>query len=317
MTRRTFLLGAAGVTVASIGGTAIASSMLAPSAPGPVWPAEPIALGSITVRPIRTGSVAVKRVHQAYGGPVSLVFPALVVDPRWTPWLPITCWLIEHPDGPIMVDTGETAKVHEAGYFGCDAGVQFVYERLLRFDVPAPLEVGAQLRELGIPPEEIGTVALTHLHSDHAGGLHHFPNATFYTSQQEAVRPPQGALPCRWPAGFRPTPVEYSDGPWGAFPTSKALTQDGRVRLIPTPGHTWGHQSVLVEENGQFVLLAGDASFSRAQVDERVVAGICERPRKARYTLDLIAEHLQAFPDTAYLASHAAENLEPYSAKQQ
>ena len=190
-----------------------------------------------------------------------------------------------------------------AGYLACDPATAFVYERLLRFDVPTAAEVGPQLRALGLPPEEIRTAVLTHLYSDQTGGLAHVPNAAVYVSRVEAERPPQGALPCRWPAGFRPVPVDYRDGPAGAFAASHALTRDGTVRLVPTPGHTRGHQSVVVEAGGTSLFLAGDASFSLDKVQRRVVAVICEDRAAGRRTLDVVAEHL-AGTGARSLAAH-------------
>ncbi|MEM1125459.1 MAG: N-acyl homoserine lactonase family protein [Bacteroidota bacterium] len=277
--------------------------MNAPTPPAPSFPPVTQTVGATRITALRTGAVAVKAAHRAFGGPAGLRLPAIVFDPRWTPWLPITCWLIEHPEGPIMVDTGETAQTADPGYFACDAGTRFVYERLLRFDVAPSAEVGPLLGTLGVPADAISTVVLTHLHSDHAGGLSHFPNATFLLSETEAAQPPPGALPCRWPSFFRPIGVAYEDGPFGAFPASQALTTDGMVRLVPTPGHTRGHQSVLIGDGAQWVLLAGDASFSRQQVEQRIVAGICDDVGAARRTLAVIAEQLEQF-ETTYLAAH-------------
>lgn len=306
MTRRRLLrLGAVAAASAGMGGCAVTSVVSAPDSPGPTWPPFAVRLGDVRVTAIRTGSVAVKAAHREWGGPGGLALPAIAVDPRWTEWLPITCWLIEHPDGPIVVDTGETARVHDDGYFACDAATQFVYERLLRFDVPEPQTLGPSLRALGVDSEAELTVALTHLHSDHAGGLADVPNATVYLSRTEAERPPPGAVRCRWPDTFRPTPVDYESGPVGAFDRSHALTADGAVRLVPTPGHTRGHQSVLVEGGGRSALLAGDASFSLDQVRRRAVAGICEDASLARRTLSVIAEHLEG-SGALYLPSHAA-----------
>ncbi|MEM8599919.1 MAG: N-acyl homoserine lactonase family protein [Bacteroidota bacterium] len=304
MKRRRFLaltaLAGAGTT---IGGCSVASAVRAPTPPAPLFPSFSFELGPVRITALRTGAVAVKAAHREYGGPSFLRLPVIVSDPRWTPWLPVTCWLVEHPEGVIVVDTGETARTAEPDYFACDPGTAFVYERLLRFDVAAASEVGPQLRALGIPPEEVRTVVLTHLHSDHAGGLAHFPNARFFLSRTEAEHPAQGALPCRWPAFFTPEPLDYTDGAFGALPTSYALTSDGLVRAVPTPGHTRGHQSVLIGYRDDWALLAGDASFSLDQVRRRAVAGICEDPNAARRTLALIGEHVEQY-ETRYLAAH-------------
>ncbi len=301
--RRFFAITGAGVGATAIAGCGVASVMRAPSLPADPFAPISLMLGPVRLTAIRTGAVAVKSAHREFGGPALLRMPALIVDPRWTPWLPITCWLVEHPEGAIVVDTGETARVAEPHYFGCNAGVAFVYEHLLRFYVPAAQQVGAQLEAMGHPPAAVRTVALTHLHSDHAGGLGDFPNATFLLSKREVTQPPGGALPCRWPDHFAPVGVDYADGPFGAFATSHALTADGMVRLVPTPGHTMGHQSVVIGDGERFAVLAGDASFSRDQVERRAVAGICEDVPTARRTLSVLAEQLEQF-STVYLASH-------------
>ncbi len=281
--------------------------MFDPDPPGPDWSSLVLELGGVSVTALHTGSVAVKAAHREWGGPAALALPGIVADPRWTAWLPITAWLIRHPDGPIVVDTGETPRVLEPDYFACNAGLEFFYRRQLRFDVPRG--VGAVLEDVGVPPAEVRTAVLTHTHSDHAGGLADLPNATVWTSRTEAERPAQGAVRCRWPDAFRPTPTDYRDGPAGAFDRSHALTTDGRVRLVPTPGHTRGHQSLLVEGDTGSVFLAGDASFSLDQVRRRAVAGICEDRAAARRTLEVIAEHLDE-TGARYLASHEPPVLE-------
>ena len=305
--RRAITLLGTGAAGASLAGCTTAAAVLAPDAPAPDWP--PLALdlgGGITVTALRTGSVAVKRPHAEWGGPAALALPAIVASPRWTGWLPITAWLVGHPDGPILVDTGETPRVAEPDYFACDAATQFVYERQLRFDVPPAYRLAARLDAVGVPAEEVRAVVLTHLHSDHAGGLADVPNAAVYLSRASAERDPPGAVRCRWPDGFRPSPLDYADGPAGAFRQSHALTADGAVRVVPTPGHTLGHQSVWVRGPAGSAFLAGDASFSLDQVERRAVAGICQDHAAARRTLDVVAEHL-AETGARYLPTHAGE----------
>jgi glyoxylase-like metal-dependent hydrolase (beta-lactamase superfamily II) len=98
----------------------------------------------------------------------------------------------------LVVDAGETPRVAEPGYFACDPGTRLVYERLLRFDVPPAAALGAQLTGLGIPPDAVRWVALTHLHSDHAGGLGDLtPGADYLGRAGRAggVAPRRGGVP--------------------------------------------------------------------------------------------------------------------------
>ena len=103
-------------------------------------------------------------------------------DRQWSDWLPIHAWVIEHPDGTIVVDTGETARVNEPGYLPR----WHPYYRLgVRFEIAPEDELGPQLERLGLDPAGVRTVVLTHLHHDHADGLHHLPNARVLVTARE------------------------------------------------------------------------------------------------------------------------------------
>jgi glyoxylase-like metal-dependent hydrolase (beta-lactamase superfamily II) len=130
-------------------------------------------------------------------------------------------------------------------------------------------EVGPQIRALGLDPGDVRTVVMTHMHTDHAGGIEHFPNSEFLLSARElaAYRSRKakidGYLPHRAPEWFAPSALEFDDGPYGGFEASQVLTEPGDVRVISTPGHTPGHVSVLVREgDGEYVFIAGDASYN-------------------------------------------------------
>ena len=90
--------------------------------------------GGVRVHHIQTGYVAVKSAHRSFDGPDGLGIPAIATDQTWTEWMPVTAWVIEHPQGVIVVDTGETYKaLSDPDYFACDPGTQFFYQSFLRF----------------------------------------------------------------------------------------------------------------------------------------------------------------------------------------
>src|SRR5215216_2085332 len=169
---------------------------------------------------------------------------------RWTEPLPIRAWLIEHPEGLIVVDTGETSRVSEPGYL---PRWHPYYRVALREWVTREDEIGPQLRRLGFSPDDVRWVVLTHFHTDHAGSLAHFPNSEILSSKVDfeysrGMRGrARGFLPQHWPQWFSPTLVEPGRRPFGPFPASTALTAAGDVHLLPTPGHTPGHLSVALE----------------------------------------------------------------------
>lgn len=92
-------------------------------------------------------------------GPLRLV--NFFRDRDWTAPLPILAWLIMHPAGPIVVDTGEHAASPDLP--------------IARFAVEPEQEAGAQLRQLGVESGDVQAVVLTHLHGDHMNGAGAFP----------------------------------------------------------------------------------------------------------------------------------------------
>ena len=102
----------------------------------------------------------------------------------------------------------------------------------------------------------------------------------------------------------------------GDFPASHVLTAAGDVVLVPTPGHTYGHLSVLVRRPGRpTVLLAGDASYTQQLMLEGVVDGVAIDERAARHTL-LRLQRLTRGDPTVYLPAHDPDSADRYRLEQ-
>jgi N-acyl homoserine lactone hydrolase len=269
----------------------------------------------MNVHAIQTGTVTIKQAHFQLIGPAALRLASILADPRFTPALPIYAWVIEHPEGVIVIDTGETARTADPDYFNCDPGTGFFFRRNLKMKVSPDQEIGPQLRGLGIPPEEVRWVIMTYLHSDHAGGIEHFPNAQFLVARSEFHGSRQGALPCRWAEHFKPTLVEYVPDAVGAFQTASPLTKTGDVWIVPTPGHSLGHQSVLLRTPEHDILFAGDTTFNESQLRTQTLAGICEDLTAAARSVSVIREQVQSFP-TVYLPTHDPDSAQRLATRQ-
>jgi N-acyl homoserine lactone hydrolase len=275
--------------------------------------------GAMEVHAIETGRVAVpERQREGSGpnGPLRLVNTLL--DRSWTEPLPIYFWLIEHPEGLIAVDTGETSRVAEPGYFPR----WHPYFRLgVREWVDEEQEAGPALRRLGFQPEEVRWVVMTHLHTDHAGGLAHFPRSEILVARAElenasgALGKLRGFLPHRLPEWFEPRPIDFPSRPFGPFPHSLALTDAGDVRLVSTPGHTPGHLSVAVEEDDRILFLAGDTSYTEDLMLRGRVDGVAPDPSAAALALGRIQE-LVAHRPTVYLPTHDPRSEERLTARE-
>jgi N-acyl homoserine lactone hydrolase len=257
------------------------------------------------VHAIRTGLVQVRQAQRESKGKGPARIVNMLFDKEWTEWLPIYAWAIEHDEGVIVVDTGETSRVHQKGYF---PGWHPFYRGAARFSVHPGEEIGPQLRELGIAPRDVRDVVLTHLHTDHAGGLAHLTNARSWVSEQEFDRASglggriQGYLPHRWPRWWQPTFIRFDHGAFGPFENSMSLTRQGDVVILPTPGHTPHHVSVVVCTSPA-LFLAGDTSYSQQLLISGKVDGVSPDEEVARQTLSRIIALSQERP-LVYLPSH-------------
>lgn len=230
------------------------------------------------IHPIETGTVQIKTRHQRarFDARPMRVLDAMM-DRQWTPRLPIAAWLIEHPEGLIVVDTGESSRANDPGYLPRWHPYMRFCERR---SVGPEEEIGPRMRALGFDPGDVRWVVMTHMHGDHAGGIGYFPRSEFLLTEREAadcmawMGPANGYLNKHYPAWLSPRLVRFTDGPWESFDASERLTKDGRVRIVPTPGHTIGHQSVILDLDDHCVLIAGDASYSEAAMLQGVVDGI-------------------------------------------
>jgi glyoxylase-like metal-dependent hydrolase (beta-lactamase superfamily II) len=271
------------------------------------------------IHAIQTGTVAVKKSQQQGSrgdGPIRLLNTML--DPTWTEPLPIYAWAIEHPEGIIVIDTGETARTAEAGYLPW----WHPYFKLgMKASVTPEEEIGPQLRRLGIPPEEVRWLIMTHLHTDHAGGLYHFPKAEILVSKTEYELAAgfsgrmRGYLSNHWPTWFSPRLIEFRPEPFGNFPESYALTKAANVRLVPTSGHSGGHLSVILQHDGLAYFFAGDASYTQQGLLDQIVDGVSLDRRLARQTLARILHYVQQAP-SIYLPSHDPESGDRLAARQ-
>jgi glyoxylase-like metal-dependent hydrolase (beta-lactamase superfamily II) len=234
----------------------------------------------------------------------------VLLDRDWTEWLPIYAWAVEHAEGIIVVDTGETARATESGYY---PGWHPYYRRAMQIAVTPEQELGPQLEAVGIARADVRVAVLTHLHTDHTGGLEHLAGVRVMASRRayaNAVGPTgrlQGYMPQHWPAWFAPDFIRWKAEPAGPFARSCAVTDAGDVLIVPTPGHTPGHVSVIVREENRTFFLAGDTSYTLDSLMNSVPDGLTPAPRRTTRTQEQIRDFAAQEP-TVYLPSHDPES---------
>ena len=219
--------------------------------------------------------------------------------------LPIHCWAIEHDGVLRLVDTGETAGARNVSY--------------ARMEVTRTQELPTAVTAAGLQLRDVSEVVLTHAHGDHVHGLVHVhvhAHARVLINEVELWRltTPTARLRRRvmrqpLPPSFAPEPIALDGGPFGAFPRSRALSDDGRIVAVATPGHTPGHISVIcVDDSGRHVMLAGDATDSLEQLQSLRVDAVAPDPQVHMATMNIILAHCAQHP-TIYLPSHGPESV--------
>ncbi len=185
----------------------------------------------------------------AGGKTVSLVLPMQIID---------------HPRGLVVFDTGISDDFADGG---CEAfwGAALCQPLSLKWSRDDVID--RKLEKLGYAIDQVRYVIYSHFHWDHAGNIETFPKATHVVQKVELQH-------AWWPEKlFRFVFAmkdfdETRDFDFMELTGDFDLFGDGCVRLISTPGHTPGHQSLLVNlpRTGP-VILAGDAAFSRADLE--------------------------------------------------
>jgi glyoxylase-like metal-dependent hydrolase (beta-lactamase superfamily II) len=180
---------------------------------------------------------------------------------RWTPGQNVNvpmdivdnCYLIKHAQGYFLWDTGVADTTPANPPPGDPAGITW----------RRPKTLAAQLEELGVKPDDVKFVAVSHTHPDHAGNVELFPKSMLMVQKAEYEWPGPNGAP-----RFKPEhPVTKLEGDRDVF-------GDGSVTIISTPGHTPGHQCLLVKlpKTGA-VLLSGDAVHFKANWEAHGVPG--------------------------------------------
>ena len=230
----------------------------------------------IKVHALDTGRVKIHR-RQVHPHPRdSMRLPATLFDRHWTDWLSVWSFAIEHPDGTVVVDAGQDPDYVAPRWD--------IYTKLaVRFDATEADRLETRVREAGLDPSAVRHHVFTHLHVDHVGaGPLPGANVVLGAAEWRAATARGARLRGYMRPGIRdPQTVEGDHDLYG----------DGSIRLLATPGHTAGHQSVLVTPDaGPRVLIAGDAVYSEEALLERRIDGVGVAPDLARASIDRLRE---------------------------
>lgn len=187
-----------------------------------------------------------------------------------------------HPGGgPLEGTVGVVmgyAVVHSDGLLLFDTGIGFGDPEIEAAYRPTVRSVRALLRDAHLDRADILAIATSHLHFDHCGQNLAFPDVPIHvqTAEYAAARGPEYTIPA-----------------WVDFPDARYELHDGEaelvsgVRIVPTPGHTPGHQSLVIDDGaGTRTVLAGQAVYTRAEwegSDDPGDSGLASAPDPVAY----------------------------------
>jgi len=202
---------------------------------------------------------------------------------RWSPGLNEgksmnfvdSCYLIRHAQGWFLWDTGVADAVAAMPDGLAPADPKAVLWR-------RPKTLAGELDRLGVKPADIKGMAVSHTHPDHVGNVELFPTTMLYVQKAEY----------EWP-GANNAPRFKAEHPVTKLEGDRDIFGDGSVTILSTPGHTPGHQSLLVKlPKSGAIVLSGDAVHFTSNWEIRAVPSMNSNKEQTQASMQKIADTL-------------------------
>ena len=281
-------------------------------------------MDKIKIHILHTGEVRTSP-YLPFGGDSCNIIKAsgLTTPKRKWIWMPVSAYLIEHPKGLILVDTGWHRSISPNGEYDRKAQIKSLGSPILykinQGKIAKGMAVDEQLAAMGISPSDIDFVLLTHLDCDHANGLQAVKKAkNILVSQAELdmLKKPSPIIKIRfqkrWWNGTDIKGFEWNDTE-GPFNRAFDLFGDGSIKMINIPGHCDGLCAVKIKNNdGKFVLLFSDGGYSTKSWQEMITSGISMDKAKQRKSLEWIRRQSLDSNCIESLANHDTE-IKPHT----
>lgn len=262
---------------------------------------------------LHTGEVRVSPYLPFGGDNCNLLKASGMTTPKedWI-WLPVSVYLIEHPKGLILVDTGWHRDMSPEGVYDKAAQIKSLGSRVLynvnQGQIPLGEAVDEQLATMGIKPADLDYVLLTHLDCDHANGLRAVKDAKHIIVAQEELdcARKNGFIRYKkkWWEGVDLQTIEWN-GTEGPAQKSFDLFGDGSIKMINIPGHCDGLCAVkITREDGKYVLLFSDGGYATKSWKEMITSGVSLDKEMQRKSLQWIRDQSMDANCIESLATH-------------
>jgi len=201
-------------------------------------------------------------------GPFNItgLIPSLPKEKARDITIPISMWVIDHPKGLVVFDTGNNVAVADGKCksYWAEGMCDFLKPSQKRDDL-----IDMQLKRLGYSPDQVKVVITSHSHLDHIGNIKMFPKAIHVIQKKELYQ-------AWWPEKFQRGPAFVMndfdgvarDFNWLELAGDYDLFGDGSITVLSTPGHTLGHQSVRIHlASGKTLVLSQDAIWMKENLE--------------------------------------------------
>ena len=208
---------------------------------------------------------------------------------------PYFIYVVRHPQGTVLFDSGAHPQLGTDPHARMgDAAGSFVVQ------LSPEDHITRRLASIGLTPADIDIVVQSHLHFDHAGGLEWLTHAPILVQREElkfAFDPPVYQASIYLLADF-----DHGLN-WQELDGDHDIFGDGRLVALSTPGHTRGHQSLMVRLDDQVVILLADAAYLLSKMRARLLPGVLWSPDALIATWDRV-EALEREHDALLLTTH-------------
>lgn len=218
-------------------------------------------------------------------------------------WLPVYAYLIEHPKGLVLFDTGWHRDVRR----NQKKHMSFKLNVASKARLNEGEAVDEQLLSRGIKPEDLDYVILSHMDVDHVSGIEMVKNAkNILTSKEELNAANKGALRYskRLWENVEIKGFEMKESEYGPYNRAFDIFGDGKVLIVDASGHTDGNSVALIRDNEKFVLLTGDCGYAKDSWEKLRIPGPVEDSEKMIESLKWVREMAHKDECIEVLATH-------------
>jgi len=263
------------------------------------------------------GSICITQSAANGGKRVADAAQALALPEAMLRRVPVCVWLVEHPMGLVLVDTGWSRSLIPNGEFSPAAAKGLISPALRRYfrpELPAGEAACERLAAMGIAPRDLACVLATQLTADHVCGMRDLAGAQrLLVNENERFWSCRSIFALRQPRGlWEQLPLETfymrgtATGPRGV---SYDLFGDGTFVLIETPGYTLGQTAVLLRGDDKYALISSDIALTADELRAGKMAGHIFTPEMGRPSMEWLQRTALSPDCAAVLVGHDAAAL--------